>query len=166
MFFWPSITAIKSPLRTSSPSLACHLISALSGSIIFSVKLNFPGFSLVPANKTAKVDSKQVKQKVARKKTPIKYPSCDRFKTLPILFKFGAGSAGLELGLRLSPKIKNANMRFKAHMAAAIHPGPATPNHPALIAPRAGPRIKPKPKAMPISPIFLERSSGKEMSAI
>ena len=78
----------------------------------------------------------------------------------------GAGGTGSELGFRLSPKIKKAKMRFSPQMAAAVQPGPVTPNQPTLSAPSTGPKMNPNPNAMPMSPIRLERSSGSETSAM
>ena len=57
-------------------------------------------------------------------------------------------------------------MRLSPQMVAAVHPGPVAPNQPALNAPRTGPKINPKPKAMPIKPIRFERISGGEISAM
>ena len=155
-----------SPSWTSAPLAADQFTPSLVSEIAGSRKANFPGSSWVPANNTAKVDSKQVKQNVAKKKTQTNVPSCGRFSTPIICPNRGEGGAGSDSGFRLSPKMKNARIRLKPQIPAATHPGPVTPNQPALKAPRTGPKINPNPKAIPMSPIRFERSSGGEISAM
>ena len=69
-------------------------------------------------------------------------------------------------GLRLSPRMKNARIRFSRQIPAAIQPGPALPKVSRPMMAMIGPQMNPRPKAMPIRPIFFERSSGGVMSAM
>ena len=91
---------------------------------------------------------------------PTSRPSCGRRITRPHRSRRGRGGDGSESGFRLSPRMKNANTRFPAQMAEAVHPGPAAPHQSALTAPSAGPKIKPNPNAIPITAIPFERFSG------
>src|SRR5437868_1084679 len=56
--------------------------------------------------------------------------------------------------------------KLPPHNTAAAQPGPGNPKRAKVKAPRAGPKIKPKPKAMPIRPIFCVRFSGGVISAM
>lgn len=57
-------------------------------------------------------------------------------------------------------------MKFSPHNAAAIQPGAVIPPNFNPRPPSAGPKMKPRPNAMPTKPIFFERSSGGVMSAM
>ncbi len=162
-----------SPFLTSTPSSAFQSTFVTSGDLIGSTYLNMPSILglpsvLLPAptKSTTNADSKLVKQKFAIKKIPTKRPSCGRLSTRLHCLRRGRGGEGSESGFRLSPRMKNASTRLPAQIAEAVHPGPAAPHQSALTAPSAGPRIKPSPKAIPMSPICLDRSSGGETSAM
>ena len=80
--------------------------------------------------------------------------------------KRGLSSTGLAPGFQLSGSFAKAKKKLAAHRPDAIQPGvemlPSFRPSP----PSAGPKMKPNPKAMPISPIFFDRSSGGVTSAI
>src|SRR5439155_438059 len=63
-------------------------------------------------------------------------------------------------------ELANHSTNRAALNEGAAHPGPIFPKYCKLLPPMKGPKIKPRPKAMPISPIFFDRSSGGVISAM
>src|ERR1700733_12867342 len=106
------------------------------------------------------VDSKQVKQKVARKKMAISKLSRGMRMMCSHCWMCGRCVTECPAGCQLSARRANAQMKFNAHSDAAVQPGAVNQKYLELTAPRTGPRMKPRPKAMPIKPILAERFSG------
>ena len=84
----------------------------------------------------------------------------------PHCFKCGRRFAWPDDGWRLSARMEKASRKLAAQSAAAVQPGPVSPKNFSARPPMAGPRMKPSPNAMPISPIRFERFSGGVMSAM
>ena len=74
--------------------------------------------------------------------------------------------AGAASFFRVSGKMKHPSRKLSAQMPAATAPGPASPKCLNDCDPMTGPKMKPKPKAMPMRPMPLERFSGVVTSAI
>src|ERR1035441_6952979 len=58
--------------------------------------------------------------------------------------------------------MNSASRKFAAHSPAATQPGPVSPRCRRHSPPMNGPRMNPSPNAMPMRPIFFERSAGGE----
>ena len=103
------------------------------------------------------VNSKQVKQNVARKKMVTRRLMVGCSIVWRHCAKRARGGTCSADGVQLSERMKKARHRSTAHRALATQPGPLFPNQPALRLPIHGPKIKPRPKAMPMSPIRFDR---------
>ena len=82
------------------------------------------------------------------------------------LFEADAARPGFGGRLEALHQHECVNKKLAAQIAEAIQPGPSRPNLSALKEPSAGPKIKPRPNAMPIRPMLLERFSGGLTSAM
>ena len=116
--------------------------------------------------RSGNVLSKQLKANVARKKMKISRPifGCD--SVWPHCAKRGRLATGVASGFQLSARMKYVRTKFSAHNPAAAQPGAAGPPNFKAIPLMAGPKINPRPNAMPIRPIRFERFSGGVMSAM
>ena len=110
--------------------------------------------------------SKDAKQKVARKKMPIKSATVRFDIVWEYCARRGRCMTFSVLGFQLSGSMKATQMKLIPVRVAATQPGPINPNHLMLNPPSAGPNTNPRPNAIPIKPMRAERFSGGVMPAM